>query len=66
MDLHQIHIEDVFGPSLGRIGMSRSKVKDQGHHGQKNVLCTHNTPTVWTKWNSIVADNVVQAEGTSI
>jgi len=27
MDLHQIHMEDVFGPSLGRVGMSRSKVK---------------------------------------
>ena len=24
-----------FGPSLGRVGMSRSKVKGQGHQGQK-------------------------------
>jgi len=26
-DLHQIHSEDVFGPSLGRVWRSRSKVK---------------------------------------
>jgi len=26
-DLHQIHMEDVFGPSLGRVWMWRSKVK---------------------------------------
>ena len=26
-DVHQIHSKDVFGPSLGRVGMSRSKAK---------------------------------------
>jgi len=31
-DLRQIHTEDVFGPSLRQI---RSKVKGQGHQGQK-------------------------------
>jgi len=30
------------------------------------MLCTHNTPKVWTKWNGLVADNVMQAAGTSI
>jgi len=34
-NLRQIHTEDVFGPSLGRVLMSRSKVKDHGHRGQK-------------------------------
>ena len=34
-DLHQIHMEDVFGPSLERVWVSRSKVKDQRHQGQK-------------------------------
>jgi len=33
-DLRQIHREDMFGSSLGRVWMSRSKVKDQGHQGQ--------------------------------
>jgi len=46
--------------------MSRSKVKGQGHQRQKNVLCTHNTPAVWTKWNGLVADNIAQAAGASI
>jgi len=35
MDLCHIHIEDVFGPSLGRVWRSRSKVKvtrDQKRH----------------------------------
>ena len=32
----------------------------------KNALCTHNTPTVRTKWNNLVADNVAQAAGASI
>jgi len=57
--------EDVFGPSLGQVGMSRSKIKGQGHQGQKNVMCTHNTPAVWTKWNGLVTDNVAQAAGAS-
>jgi len=33
--MRQIHNEDVFGPSLSRVWMSRSKVKGQGHQGQK-------------------------------
>jgi len=36
-DLCQIHTEDVFGPSLRRVGMSRSKVKGQSYQGQKLV-----------------------------
>jgi len=34
-DLRQIHTEDVFGPTLGRVWRSRSKVKDQDHQRQK-------------------------------
>jgi len=26
----------------------------------KNALCTHNTSAVWTEWNALVADKVVQ------
>jgi len=37
-DMRQIHREDVFGPSLGRLWMSRSKVKGQGHYGQKRYF----------------------------
>jgi len=44
------------------------KIKSQRPRspGTKNALCTHNTPTVWTKWNGVVADNVAQAAGASI
>jgi len=41
-------------------------VKGQGHQGQKNALCTHNTPAVLTEWNALVADNVAQAAGAPI
>ena len=43
--------------------MSRSKVKGQGHQGQKTrcALRTVNTPEMWTEWNALVADNVAQA-----
>jgi len=34
-DLRQIYSEDVFGPSLRRVWMPRSKDKGQGHQGQK-------------------------------
>jgi len=37
-DLRQIHTEDVFGPSLGGVWMSRSKVKCQGQQGQKTAF----------------------------
>jgi len=43
MDLHQIHREDVFGPSLGQVLMSRSKVKGHGHQGQ-NTRCALPSP----------------------
>jgi len=29
----------------------------------KNALCTHNTPTLWTKWNALVANIVTLAAG---
>ena len=34
----------LFGPSLGRVGMSRSKVKRQGHQGQKTRCALTTTP----------------------
>ena len=43
--------------------MSRSKVKVTR---DKNALCTHNTPAVWTELNALVADNVAQAAGATI
>jgi len=44
------------------------KVKDQRSRspGQKNPLCTQNTPAVWTEWNALVADNVEQAAEATI
>jgi len=66
--LRQIHIEDVFGPALRRLGNWNVKVKGQKSRspGPKNVLCTHNTPAMWTEWNAVVADNVAQAAGATI
>jgi len=57
MDLHQIHREDVFVPSLGWVWMSRSKVKALGHQ-DKNVQCT---PAA-TEWNMLTANNVMQQQ----
>jgi len=39
------------------------KVKSQRSRspGTKNTLCTHNTSTVWTEWNALIADNAAQA-----
>jgi len=37
-DLRQIHREDVFGHSLGRVWMWRSKVKGQGRQRQKRTF----------------------------
>jgi len=39
-DLRQIHTEAVFGPSLGHVWRSRSKVKGQGHQEQKQHFST--------------------------
>jgi len=41
MDLRHIRTEDVFGPSLGRVCMSRSKAKVTR---DKNALSTAITP----------------------
>jgi len=42
-DLHQIDTEDMFGPLLGRVGMSGSKIKHRGHQGQR-THCALTTP----------------------
>jgi len=34
-DLPQIHMQDVFGPSLGQVSLSRPKIKGQGHQRQQ-------------------------------
>jgi len=39
-NLSLIHMEDVFGPSLGRVWRSGSKVKGQDHQGQKTAFLT--------------------------
>jgi len=60
-DLRQIHTEDVFGPSIGRVYFEcqdqKSMVKVNRY---KNALCTHNTPAS-TEWNALAANNVTQA-----
>jgi len=43
-------------PSLGRVWMSRSTVKGQGHQGQKNALCT---PAACERY-ALAANNVTQ------
>jgi len=43
-DLRQIRTENMFGPSLGRVWRSRSKVKGQGHQGKKR----HFRPFQWS------------------
>jgi len=48
MDLCHIHWEDVFGPSLGRGWMLRSKV--QVIPGTKNMLCTPLTRLPQQQW----------------
>jgi len=42
MDLRQIHREDVFGPSFGRVFMSRSKVEVT--RDKKRALHSHHPP----------------------
>jgi len=42
MYLRQIHTKDVFGPSLRQI---RTKVKGQGHQGQKRHFGPSRRPT---------------------
>jgi len=53
-DLCQIHREDMFGPSLRRVWMSRSKVKSQGHQGQKTencwVISARQDQYLWNGW----------------
>ena len=36
-DLRQIRVQGVFGPSLGWVWRSKSKIKSQGHQGQKTT-----------------------------
>jgi len=45
--------------------MSRSKVKGQGHQGQKRAVHSQH-PAAWTEWNALVADNVAQAADATI
>jgi len=59
--VHQIHMEDVFGPSLGRVGMSRSKVKGQGQQGGTKTPCALTTPPPTTEWNALAANNVTHS-----
>jgi len=48
--------------SFARMSLN-AKVKGQKSRspGTKNALCTHNTPSVWTEWNALVAYNVTRA-----
>jgi len=56
-DLRQIHRKDVLGPSLGRLWMSRSKIKGQGHQRQKTGCALPSPPTA-TEWIALAANNV--------
>jgi len=56
-DLRQIHREDMFGPSLGRVWMSRSKIKVT--RNKKCTVQSHHPPAA-TEWNMLAADDVTQ------
>jgi len=56
-DLREIHRVDVFGPSLERVWMSRSKAKGQGHEGQKTRL-TLLSPPAAHEWYVLAANSV--------
>jgi len=43
-DLRQIHRENVFGPSPGRVWISRSKVKGQGQTSFSRLMITNILP----------------------
>jgi len=58
-DLRQIQREDVFGPSLGRVRILRSKVKGQGHQGQQSH-CALPSPPAATEWPSLLHDVILQ------
>jgi len=58
-DLHQIHREDMFGPSLGQVWMSKVK----GHQGQKtHCALLSPPPQAATEWNALAANNVIQQQ----
>ena len=48
------HREDVFGPSLGRVERSRSKVKRQGHLGQKRHFSALSAACVQIETSNLV------------
>jgi len=54
-DLCQIHRADMFSPSLGRVWMSRSEIKGQGHHGQTS------SPLKMQR-NALAANDVTQQQ----
>ena len=71
-NLRHIHTEDVFGPSLGQVWMPRSKVKGQGHEGQKLAVYSQHlqrcglngTPSLQITYSaSIRRNDSVTAEG---
>jgi len=55
--LWQIHTEDVFDPSLGRVWLSRSKVKRQGHQ-----RCFSSPLTMHASRTPYAANNVIQQQ----
>jgi len=59
-DLHQIHTGDVFGLRSDDFECQGQKSKVKVTRDKKN------TPAVWTEWNPLVADNVVQAADATI
>jgi len=65
MDLRQIHTEDVFGPSLERVSVSRSNAKVKVNGNKKRAVHSHHPPAA-TEWsvvlhafcNALAANNV--------
>jgi len=58
MDLCQIHRKDVFGPSLGRVWMSRWKIKSPG----AKTRCALPSPQAATECNALAANDAAQQQ----
>ena len=52
--------------SFARIRLDVKVKSQRSTSPDKNALCTHNTPAVWTEWNTLFADNVEQAADATI
>jgi len=53
--------QDMFGPSLGRVWMSRSKSKVKVTRDKEHAVHSHHPPAA-TEWNTLAANNVTHEQ----